>query len=114
MVVAGLTFGLVEYVNPEGLAPASPLLIACMLSPFAAMRLSAPVIPRKDRLSTRDRRLLREFALRTWQFFADFECASGVGGFRVHQPRPDVAEHGPPFRHDAEDATGARPLSELV
>jgi len=65
----------VAYLNPSGLKPALPFLLAWSLSPVIALWLNAPLIPRKDRLRPQDRRFLRGVALRTWQFFDEYATA---------------------------------------
>ncbi len=62
----------VLYVNPASLPPALPFLVAWFLSPVIALWLNAPLTRRKDRLREEDRTLLRDIALRTWRYFADF------------------------------------------
>ncbi len=74
VVIAALTCFAIYYANPASLVQASPFLIAWVLSPYIALRLNAPLVPRKDRLSAQDSRMLRGIALRTWQYFADFGC----------------------------------------
>ncbi len=67
-LVAILTYS----VNPRALPWALPLLIAWFLSPVVALWLNQSMPTRKERVRTQDRPFLREIALRTWQYFAQY------------------------------------------
>jgi cyclic beta-1,2-glucan synthetase len=57
---------------PAALAPAAPLLLAWLLVPWAVVWLARPPYPEQRALGTREQRMLRRIARRTWLFFEQF------------------------------------------
>jgi cyclic beta-1,2-glucan synthetase len=70
-----LTLGLliaVALVRPEALVVAGPVLVAWIVSPLIAMRISQPTVRERPHLSADGQRELQALARRTWLFFEHF------------------------------------------
>ncbi|MCF8028761.1 MAG: cyclic beta 1-2 glucan synthetase [Desulfobacteraceae bacterium] len=71
-LVAACVFFLVSAFNPRALFSAAPLLIAWLLSPYIAYRISRPAEIEQEILESGQRYQLRRLARRTWFFFEQF------------------------------------------
>jgi len=71
-VLALIIFIALSLIRPRVLVLAAPLLLAWLVSPPIAARISEPVEGDEERLSSRDRRRLRRIARRTWLYFERF------------------------------------------
>lgn len=74
LVFAALLGVLTAWFNPPALAIALPLLLAWIVSPQIAYRISKPVVrpPAGAPLSTKEKKELERLARRTWAFFEQF------------------------------------------
>ncbi|HSJ52866.1 MAG TPA: cellobiose phosphorylase, partial [Anaerolineae bacterium] len=70
--VALALFLTVALVRPVALIVAAPVLLAWLLSPLVALRISQPTVRERARLSEEERRQLHALARRTWLFFERF------------------------------------------
>ncbi len=66
------SFTLIFWLRPNALPVAAPFLLAWLLSPFVAFRLSRPWIIERLPLSENDIKMARMIARRTWRFFETF------------------------------------------
>jgi cyclic beta-1,2-glucan synthetase len=63
---------LIVLLRTDATLVAAPFLIAWILSPFIAYRLSRPLLIEKQRPELRDAKIVRLIARRTWRFFETF------------------------------------------
>ncbi len=72
MLLGILAFSLTAWFRPEALPIALPFILAWILSPLIAYRISLPKQTRQIPLSIDDIKLARMIARRTWRFFETF------------------------------------------
>ncbi|HEX6305322.1 MAG TPA: glucoamylase family protein [Anaerolineales bacterium] len=87
-----LSFGLgwlVFFTQPTALLAAAPLLLAWLLSPMVALRITQPVVVRTERLSDEQYNYLRRLARLTWLYFEQFVGPEG------HWLPPDHFQESP-------------------
>jgi cyclic beta-1,2-glucan synthetase len=65
----------VALVQPAALVPAAPLLLAWLVSPLVAWRLSCPRPQIQETLTAQDRLAVRRLARKTWLYFETFVTA---------------------------------------
>jgi cyclic beta-1,2-glucan synthetase len=71
-LLALLLAGLVEWLRPDALSAAGPVLLAWVLSPLVAFWVSLPRARPEPPLTVADRAYLRRVARKTWDFFETF------------------------------------------
>lgn len=62
-------FALILFVRPAGLPDAALFLLAWLVSPFIAYRISKPFLPKHEKIKFDDRIEARLIVRRTWRFF---------------------------------------------
>jgi cyclic beta-1,2-glucan synthetase len=87
-LAAGLAL-LLAFVRPGALTAAAPFLVAWLLSPLIAFRVSRPPRVAEHALTDEERRTLRRAARKTWAFFERFV------GERDHWLPPDNYQEAP-------------------
>ena len=72
MLLAAVSFVLVLWLRPNALPIALPFILAWIISPFVAYRVSRPTQSERVALSADDVKTARMIARRTWRFFETF------------------------------------------